>query len=200
MAENSAGGGTRPTLLWRIRDPRDAQSWEDFVTVYTPLVYGHCRRRGLQPADAEDVTQEVFIQVRRSIEDFDYKPERGRFRDWLGQVTRHKIFRFLRARQATGPVVPADHDAREATEQEPQWAEDFSRHVLNIALERIRPHFKEATFRAFECTWLKGRPADEVAREMGKSIKLVYVAKSRVLRRLEEEVRELAEGLDLPGD
>lgn len=95
---------TRPSLLLRLRDARDAQAWQTFVDVYGPLVFGHCRRRGLQHPDAQDVTQKVFAQVVQAIRSFEYRPEIGRFRDWLGTVVRHEIFRFLktRERQAQG--------------------------------------------------------------------------------------------------
>ena len=86
---------TRPSLLLRLRNPRDDEAWRVFVETYTPLVYGYCRRRGLQASDVSDVTQEVMVQVSHSIRDFSYQPERGRFRDWLGTLTRTKLIGFL---------------------------------------------------------------------------------------------------------
>ena len=63
-------GPTQPSLLLRFRDASDAESWRTFVSVYAPLIYRSCRRRGLQDADAADVGQEVLTQVARSIRDF----------------------------------------------------------------------------------------------------------------------------------
>src|ERR1700677_3207436 len=94
---------TRPSLLLRIRDADDSDSWADFAKVYGPVIRGYCRLRGLQEADADDVSQEVLAQVTRSIGSFDYEPGRGRFRDWLGAVTRNKIVRFL---EVKGRGVP----------------------------------------------------------------------------------------------
>ena len=96
MTDSDSGGQTRPSLLLRLRDAADAASWQTFAETYAPLIYRHCRRHGLQDADAADVTQEVLDQVVRSIRTFEYRPERGRFRDWLGTVTRHKLARFHR--------------------------------------------------------------------------------------------------------
>src|SRR6516165_8924891 len=96
MVHDSAGASTRPSLLLRIRDPRDAEAWQTFVDVYGRLVYRHCRGRGLPHEDAENVTQEVFAQVSQAIRRFDYRPEAGRFRGWLGTVTRNEINRFLK--------------------------------------------------------------------------------------------------------
>jgi RNA polymerase sigma-70 factor (ECF subfamily) len=77
-----------------------------------------------------------------------------------------------------------------------EWAAEFNAHVLRTALERVRPHFAPTTWRAFELAWLEGRPAPAVATELGVPIETVYLAKSRVLKRLEDEVLLLAD--DLP--
>ena len=89
---------TRPSLLLRLRDPGDDDAWRTFVETYSPLVCAYCRRRGLQDSDVADVTQEVMTQVLRSITAFTYQPDRGRFRDWLGAITRTKLLRFLAQR------------------------------------------------------------------------------------------------------
>jgi RNA polymerase sigma-70 factor (ECF subfamily) len=96
MAENASEPFTRPSLLLRIRDPGDTESWNTFVEVYGPLIHRYGRSRGLQWADAENVTQEVFTKVAQAIRTFDYRPEQGRFRDWLGTVTCNEIKRFLK--------------------------------------------------------------------------------------------------------
>ena len=198
MAVDSSGSPTRPSLLLRIRDPRDTEAWQTFVEVYGRLVYRHCRCKGLRHQDAENVTQEVFAKVSQSMRGFDYQPDLGRFRDWLGIVTRHEIYRFLqkeaRAEQAGGGA-DADGvlDNVVAREEDTDWDEAFHVHVLAMALARCRPHFMEQTWRAFELVWLEKRPAIEVALELNLRIDKVYVAKSRVLDRLEQEVRELAD-------
>src|SRR5262245_60129627 len=100
MGHGTSDPLTRPSLLLRIRDPNDHVSWQTFVDVYGPRVYRTCRRKGLQHADAAEVTQEVFLQVSRSIRTLDYQPERGRFRAWLGTVTHNKLRNFLTRRPA----------------------------------------------------------------------------------------------------
>jgi len=185
---------TRSSLLLRVRDPRDHEAWTTFVELYGRLVYSHCRNRGLGHQDAENVTQEVFAQVCQSIQKFDYQPERGRFRNWMGTVTRNEINRFLKKEARVG--CGADDgvlDNLAAPEEDTVWTDEFHAHVFTVALARTRPHFEELTWRAFELAWLEGRPAAEVALELGVPIEKVYVAKSRVLERLEGEVRELAE-------
>jgi RNA polymerase sigma-70 factor (ECF subfamily) len=185
-------------LLLRIRDPRDAEAWKTFVDVYGRLVYRHCRSRGLRHEDAENVTQEVFALVSRAIRAFDYRPELGRFRDWLGTVTRNEINRFLKkeSRAARGGGGAAEEQALDgiaARGEDTAWTEEFNAHLLATALARSRPHFEEQTWRAFELVWLDQRSAAEVAQELNVAIDRVYVAKSRVLERLQQDVQELAE-------
>jgi RNA polymerase sigma-70 factor (ECF subfamily) len=189
-------------LLRRIRDPGDTEAWQTFLDVYGPLIYRHGRGRGLQDADAAEVTQEVLLQISRSIGRFEYDPARGRFRDWLGTVTRNKIRRFFR-KQAGAIASPSDADEEEAlagavgAEQDTEWTEAFNVHLLEIALTRIRPHFEEDTWRAFELVWRDGQAPAEAARQLGRKIGWVYLAKCRVLKSLEEVVQELAEDLPL---
>jgi RNA polymerase sigma factor (sigma-70 family) len=194
---DSSANATRPSLLLRLRDPRDADAWCIFVETYTPLVYAYCRRRGLQASDVADVTQEVMAQVLRSIPDFMYQPERGRFRDWLGTITRTKLLRFLarNARAGKGGEAGAEEATSlvEAPESDTLWTEGFHARVLEVAMNRARPDFKEATWTLFERAWLMGQTAPDVARELGVPIESVYIAKSRVLKRLRSEVVMLAE-------
>jgi RNA polymerase sigma-70 factor, ECF subfamily len=189
---------TRPSLLVRLRDHADTEAWRIFALVYAPLVYGYCRKSGLQDADAADVTQEVLKQVSQSIRGFVYDQEKGRFRDWLQMVARNKVVRFL-GRRGRGVGVAGGGEKLEFVAEpaaDAEWTDDFHVHILNVALEQIRPRFERTTWRAFEQTWINGVDAQQVAIEVGLAIDQVYAAKSRVLNRLRDEVLMLAE--DLP--
>src|SRR5438552_19010705 len=96
--------GTRPSLLVRIRDPGDREAWRQFVALYAPLIHGLCRRRGLQDADAADLTQEVLRTVALAAPALHYDPARGSFRGWLYTVASRKIhdFRDSRANRERG--------------------------------------------------------------------------------------------------
>jgi RNA polymerase sigma-70 factor (ECF subfamily) len=184
--------------LLRLRNPRDRESWITFVDIYGGLVYGHCRRRGLRHQDAEDVTQEVFARIGAAIRTFEYQPDLGRFRNWLGTLTRNEVYRFLkRSKDRThgqgGENSDGTLEGLASRGEETLWQEEFNAHVLRTALARCRPHFDETTWRAFEKVWSENCPAPEVARELGRAIDWVYVAKSRVLKRLWQEVQELAD-------
>src|SRR4051794_19657995 len=98
---------TRASLLARLRDPRDAEAWGQFVELYAPLIFGWGRRRGLQDADAADLTQEVLRAVAASLPAAGYDPAKGAFRGWLYAVTRNKLNTFL-ARQGRAPRGSGD--------------------------------------------------------------------------------------------
>jgi RNA polymerase sigma factor (sigma-70 family) len=186
---------TKPSLLVRLRDPLDADAWQTFVALYAPLVYRFLRRRSLQDADAADLTQEVMGEVARDIRSFEYHPERGRFRDWLLLITRRRLIRFhehgvRRPVAGLGSAMPEPCDDEQPDQG---WNEAFNARVLRVALQRIRPHFEATSWQAFERVWLEHRPAAEAADELSMSIEAVYMAKSRILRRLQEEVQDIAE-------
>jgi RNA polymerase sigma-70 factor (ECF subfamily) len=196
MAVHAPGPATRPTLIWRIRNSLDHEAWESFSTIYTPLIYGHCRRRGLKAEDAKDVTQIVFTRLFQAIRTFEYRPEKGRFRSWLGKVVAHAISRYRKKRREvawgdTGAESLLDHE--EARQEDTAWTEAFNHHIYQTALARIRPHFAEQTWRAFELVWCDNLAPLEVAHQLSLPIDHVYVAKHRVKERLREEIEHLAE-------
>jgi RNA polymerase sigma factor (sigma-70 family) len=192
--------GTKPSLLLRIRDAGDTLSWREFTDLYAPMIRSYCLRRGLQDADAADVSQEVLSQVAKSIGSFEYEPGRGRFRDWLGIVTRNKIVRFIEVKGRDARTAWGNLSAVEFATQgeDPEWSSAFHARILESALVRIRDDFESTTWNAFERIWGGDCPAPEVAESLNMTIDAVYAAKSRVLRRLRDEVLSLAD--DLPSN
>ena len=145
--------------------------------------------------DAEDVSQKTFSRIAKALLSFEYQPARGRFRHWLGCVVNGEINRLLR-KASNHPEGTIDHSALdnfESRTEDSAWSEEFNSQVLRTALARCRPHFEEATWRAFELTWLENQPPVEVAQTMKHPIAWIYLAKSRVLKRLWQEVVELTE-------
>jgi RNA polymerase sigma factor (sigma-70 family) len=188
---------TRPSLLVRLRRAADGEAWRQFVALYTPLVYGLARQRGLQDADAADVTQEIFQKVSTAIKNWEYDPRRGSFRGWLLTLTRNGLrdFRARRKRQwqASGDGITQalleglpDRGAEKAL-----WDREYERRVFAWAVERVRPRFKETTWRAFWQVAVEGQTGEQTARELGLTVGAVYVARCRVQARLREEIRDL---------
>lgn len=190
---------TRATLLARLRDGGDADAWREFIRLYGPVVYGFARNRGLQDADAADLMQEVLRSVARNAEKMEYDPARGTFRGWLYTVTRNKIYNFLNG-QKNRPRGAGDSAALERLESLPdpsaddpdaEWELEYQRRLAAKAMDRVKGEFQKTTWEAFWRTAVEGRPAQEVGRELKMSNGAVYVAKSRVLARLRDEVKQI---------
>src|SRR5262245_19508543 len=98
---------TRPSLLVRLRDLDDQRAWEEFVEVYTPLIYGYCRSRNLQDGDAADVAQESMRAVAQAMGKFQYDPQRGKFRNWLLTVVQSKLHNLF-AQQQRQPALAGE--------------------------------------------------------------------------------------------
>ena len=195
---------TQFSLLARIRDPRDGEAWAEFVEVYAPLVYGLARRHGLQDADAADLTQDVLRSVARAAPRFAYDPRRGSFRGWLFTVARNQLRKSALARKRQAPGC-GGAEARRALEEQPApaeeealWDREYQARLFEWAAERVRPAFRLATWQAFWRTAVDSRDPQEVARELGLSVGAVYIARSRVLARIKEQLRPLQDDDALP--
>jgi RNA polymerase sigma-70 factor (ECF subfamily) len=197
---------TRPSLVLRLRDLDDEVAWAEFVEIYEPLIYQLARRKGLQDADARDLCQDVLRAVASAIGRWDPDPAKGRFRAWLFRIARNVLVNFLarQGRQARGSgrtsvqELLEDLPAADAP-AEAEFAAEFRHRAFQWAAERVRHEFTASTWQAFWRTGVEGRPVAEVARELGLSVAAVYVARSRVLARLRDRVRQLAEdtGIEL---
>jgi RNA polymerase sigma factor (sigma-70 family) len=189
---------TRASLLARLGDPQDRAAWQQFVGLYGRLVYGFVRQRGLQDADAADLTQEIFLSIARAAGRWRYDPRQGTFRGWLYAVTRNQLARFLRRRRSQ-PLGNGGSSAQWLLAEQPDpgadtegtWEQEFQRQLFRQAAELLRDGFAPTTWQAFWRTAVEGRGAAAVAAELGLSVGAVYVAKSRVLARLAEQVQAL---------
>jgi RNA polymerase sigma factor (sigma-70 family) len=189
---------TRASLLVRIRDGHDKDAWRQFVRLYAPVVYGFARKRGLQDADAADLMQEVLRSVASAAGRLDYDPRRGSFRGWLYTVTRNKLYNFLNGSRRH-PRGSGDSGAQERLEEQPApeqdhsdlWDREYERRLFAWAAEQVRGEFQPATWRAFWLTAVEGKSAKEAGDTLGLSPGAVYVAKSRVLARLREQVQQV---------
>jgi RNA polymerase sigma-70 factor (ECF subfamily) len=161
-------------------------------------VRSYCRHWQLQPNDADDIVQDVMSSVAKQIKDFDYDPSKGRFRAWLGTVAANKIKTFLiKTNKRAIAESPLKTDSTEVnenyTDPDSNWLEVFSNEILKQAMENIRPHFESVTWKTFQSSWIEDKPATEVAEFLSIPVHSVYVNKSRVLKRLEQEIRVLAD-------
>lgn len=188
---------TRPSLLIRMRDPADREAWQEFVELYGPLIYQFAHKRGLQDADAADLTQLVLQALSGSIKRLDYDSRQGSFRGWLHGVVRNQLSKFL-ARQRRAAQGSGDTGAQDLLEQEParddeavQWEQEYERQLLVSAIDQASSKFEDSTWQAFRLTALEGKTAGEAARELAMSVGAVYTAKSRVLSWIKTRIAQL---------
>lgn len=187
---------TSASLIARLGGAADPAAWDQFVRRYGPQLLGWCRRWGLQPADAEDICQDVLLRVAKQMEAFKYDASRS-FRGWLKTVARRAWAdwseRGKRPGRGSGDTgtwevlssVEAQDDLVARVEAE------FDRELLDLATAQVRLRVEPATWQAFQLTAIDGLSAAEAAERTGLKLATVFVAKSRVLKMLAEAVAAL---------
>lgn len=179
---------TSVSLLQQLRKSDNPRAWDRFVQLYTPLLCQWARRAGLREQDVEDLVQDVFTTLLQKLPAFAYNPQQ-RFRAWLRAVAMNRWVD-LQRRRKLGPVQAPEAALEEAAvaDNTADWGEDEDRQQLTgRALRLIQAEFQPSTWKACWEVVVAGRPGAEVAAELGLSVGVVYIAKSRVLRRLREE-------------
>jgi RNA polymerase sigma-70 factor (ECF subfamily) len=189
---------TRPSLLVRLRDVRDAAAWQEFVRLYAPPVYGFARRRGLQDADAADLTQDVLRAVVGAVGRLEYDPRRGTFRGWLFTVVRRKVLDFAarhrRQWRGSGDTrVQLWLEEQPAGDDQALWNAEYERCLLDRAYDEVRIGLEPRTWQAFWLTAMEGHKARDAAAQLGMTVAAVYMAKSRVTAQLRRRLGSLRE-------
>ena len=196
---------TRYTLLSRLEDRDDQDSWKDFFDTYWRLIYSVALKSGLTEAEAQDVVQETIISVARDIQKFKRDRTLGSFKGWLRNIIRWRIADQLRKRtraswgdaSQTGAELPPPDMAEipdpAGRDPESAWEEEWQAHLLKAALETIKHTVKEEHYQIFDLNVLQQWPARNVARALGVNVGLVYLVKYRLSALLKKEVRRLEE-------
>jgi RNA polymerase sigma-70 factor (ECF subfamily) len=183
---------TSASLLERLRHPAGSEAWERFVHLYTPLIYHWGRQAGLAPPDAADLVQEVLSVLVQKLPAFCYDPEKS-FRGWLRTITLNK-WRDLWRRRAHAPAEDKRGALAEAVVPDTTTAfeeAEYRQHLVHRALELMQAEFHPVTWKACWEYLVVGRPAADVARELNMTVNAVYLAKSRILARLRQELAGL---------
>lgn len=186
-------GLTSLSMLDRVR-AADDDAWRRLVHLYSPLIFSWCQRSGLGSDDAADVLQDVWGAVAAHVGRFERTASSGTFRGWLWTITRNKLRDFHRGKAGKAAGVggsAAQQQLASIPETEPETQDTDAGGLMHRALELIRGDFEPRTWQAFWRTAIDGWSAADAAAELKLSVDAVYQTKSRVLRRLREELRGL---------
>lgn len=194
---------TRQTLLSRLKDWDDADSWRDFFETYSRLIYVVARKAGLVDAEAQEVVQETLITVANKMPEFRYDRKKGSFKGWLRHTTQWRIQDQLRKRQREQRVIDTGNQlAAEGmmTDSDDHtfnnlWTEEWEEHALKAALADVKKQVDAKTFQVFDLCTLKGWSPARVARELNLFRPQVYYLNRKVARRLQENLNRQTEDL-----
>lgn len=183
------------TLIERLQLGGDDAAWEEFVAIYRPVIVRTALRKQLQPADAEDLAQQVLLAVSRNINKWKHDTTRARFRTWLQTVIRNATINALTRRprdQASGGTT-----AVQQLNQQPGPVDlvlfdaEWRQETFRWAAAQVRNEFEPATWVAFWETAVEGASVEAVAQKTGKTVGAVYIARMRVMQRIKQKIVEL---------
>ncbi len=191
---------TRQSLLLRLGQ-RSSDAWSEFLEIYELAIYDYCRRRGLQDADARDVTQDVLAAVGDKVEKWKHDPDQGKFRGWLFRVAHNiAVDKFVeQSRRAApgGDPIAAERIEEDGEMSAAAFRREYRRKLLHWAAEQVRPTVKEKSWYSFWRTAIEGHPAEKVAEQLEMSVGNVYAAKFRIIARIRQTIRKFDDQGDL---
>ncbi len=191
---------TRQSLLTRLKDWNDQESWKSFFDTYWRLIYNTAIQAGLTDAEAQDVVQETVIQASRRLQNFKYDAKRGSFKGWLLRMTGWRIIDQLRRR--TLETEPGNHNSTTSTETstlermpdpeglslEETWDVEWESNLMEAAIERVKKKIDAKVYQVFDLYVFKGWSVRSVARTLGVNPGWVYLTKHRVGKLLKQEI------------
>jgi len=188
---------TSISLLAQIRhDDRSPSAWRAFVDRYGPRIYEWCLNRRLQPADAEDVTQEVLLKLARRLGEFEYDPKQS-FRGWLRRVTENAIIDFFRDQKEKKNNALGGEGFLEIAEDRQDLAKRlegaFDLELLDLAKRRVRSRIDKNRWKAWEMMAVDQMSAKDVSGHLEMKIPTVYSSRFQVQKMIADEVRVLEE-------
>jgi RNA polymerase sigma factor (sigma-70 family) len=180
---------TRASLLARIKDLSQTESWREFFDTYWKLIYNTCRRRGLSETEAEEVVQDTMISISRNIPDFDYDPKKGMFKTWLMNLIIWRIIDQLAKRKAYQSIEELQDTLAAAVEED--WEVDWDKNLISSAIERVKARTKPEHFQIFTMCVLQEKGAAETAKILKVSAARVYLLKHRISKAIANELKML---------
>jgi RNA polymerase sigma-70 factor (ECF subfamily) len=192
---------TRYSLLSRLEDWSDDESWRVFFETYWRLIYSVALKATLTPVEAEEVVQETIICVAQNIHKFKRDRRLGSFKGWLCQLTRWRIADQLEKRTGSLHGNPSEADRNYLPPAElpdlvdgsstPEWEQEWQAQLLQAATQRVKHCVNEEQYQLFDLCVNRGWPIKRISQTLDVSATQVYLAKHRITRLLQKEVNRL---------
>ena len=186
---------TSESLLFRLQQVDghlDQPAWEEFVRLYTPLMFYWARKTGLGKTDASDLVQDVITQVFQKLPDFCYDASKS-FRGWLRTITLNR-YREIKRLKSSGMQFTTDSILEELAPvglAQSAWDIDYARLLVAQSMDQVEEDFAPATWKALRSVMSEGKTVDEAATETNVSQWTIYSARSRLLKHLRSELEGL---------
>ena len=193
---------TSLSLLARIRQSDDSDSWNRLVELYAPLMRGWLRSYEVSGADADDLVQDVLTVVSQELPKFNHNERTGAFRSWLRRILVNRLQNYWRRRKQPPPAKGGSSLLEQLKQLEDDnsglsriWNEQHDRDVIARLIDLVRPRFQPKTWEAFRRQMFDGQKPGQVAAELGMTLGSVYMARNRVLAALRRETGGIVDEL-----
>jgi RNA polymerase sigma factor (sigma-70 family) len=204
MSEREEYIPTRQSLLSRLKNWDDHESWKTFFDTYWKLIYNTAMRSGLTDAEAQDVVQETVLSVMKSMPNFKYDAQNGSFKAWLKRLTSWRVMDELRKRKhvfcetnrqdtSTGQDFFNTLPDPAMSRLEAAWDEEWEKNLLDAAIDRLKAKVDSKQYQIFDLHVIKGWPVMRVAGALGINPGRVYLSKHRIGKLLKTEIEQLRE-------
>lgn len=201
MNDSGAFIPTRQSLLSRLKNYNDQESWKSFFDTYWKLIYNAAIRAGLTHAEAQDVVQETVIAVSKKMPQFEYDPAKGSFKTWLMRQTNWRIKGQYRKRTPFNSERAAKDDTSTETLNrlpdpsvsalEALWNEEWEKNLIEAALRRVKARVDAKQYQIFDLCVSKRWPISKISRDLKISAARVYLTRHRVGRLVKKEISYL---------
>ena len=160
----------------------------------------------MTPEDCKDLMQEVMFMLFNGQDILHYDKSKGKFRTYFGQIVCHKALKMLRASARSSSFLVTDQDASYTPFLNPNrlsgirdendplqqfFDEEYSKHLLLLALNELRNRVEPETYDLFEMVVLQERSPKEVAKHLGISRAVIDTYCSRCRKKLQKIISDI---------
>ena len=185
-------------MILRLKEPQDAEAWEEFVELYMPVIQRIARSVGLNSSDAEDPCQEVLIRLSTAVEKWNPDQSGATFKGWLYHVARNTLLNYVKSQNVRrrNHLQFVNDQGWLARGNDPESYIDleFAKQLFVVAANKIKGEFLPQNWSAFWLTYVDQLPISDVAQQLSVKKSRVYVARCRIVSRLKIEIERMTSG------